>query len=529
MKKHVLTLVVGLVLAIIAFQPAQAQNRYVDDIFAEVIRTDTVPYGQNISILTGAPDTIPLICDIYEPVGDTASERYVVLIASTGNFLPKLFNGGPFGTIKDSSTVELATRLAKKGYVAVPFYYRQGWDATNPDVTTQTQTLLQATYRGIQDAKTCARWFRMTQAENGNPYRINKDAIGIMGIGTGGYLAYAANFLNDLDTELNLIKFQDPTTGDILVDTTVQGNLDGTVAAPLNIANHVGYSSDFQIAINIGGACGDSSWVNAGESPTISFHCSADPFAPYFLGNVIVPTTGNVVIDNAAGSRLISRIQDRLGNNDIFKDAGFSDDFTTEANTKNDGWEGFFPFILPDTGGTYDCGPGTGTQLPLTPQSSPWYWWDEATFIAEWNGGGFDAATGVPGVIANCDQRANNPDMSKAKALTYIDTLMGYMAPRLNLAFAVSDSVGASTKDLISQNIKLYPNPATDLITLTNSDGSDPIREVSIMDKQGRIIYRRQMNQSGAVKIRRENWSSGLYLLRIETRRGVATKKLLLN
>ncbi|MCI4666840.1 MAG: T9SS type A sorting domain-containing protein [Bacteroidia bacterium] len=521
MVKQLLMTAVACLLAMLTCFNANGQSRYLDEIFTEVTRTDTVVYGQNISILTGSPDTIPLICDIYQPVGDTASDRMVILLASTGNFLPRLFNGGPFGTIKDSANVEIATRLAKRGFVVANFYYRQGWDAANPDIVTQTRTLLQATYRGIQDARTCARWFRMTEDMMSNPYGINPDAIGIMGVGTGGYVAYACGYLNDFNGELNLIKFQDPGTGAPLVDTLAQSNLYGTTNTPLNIANHVGYSSDFQVVINVGGALGDSSWVNPGEAPSISFHCNEDPFAPYNIGNVIVPTTNNVVIDGAAGSFLVSKIQDRLGNNDVFKQ-GYSDAFTTAANARNNGWEGFMPFILPDTGGTYDC---FGTPLPLIPQSSPWYWWDDAQFIADWDGGGFDVAFGVSGVAANCNQRANGPDASKAKANLYIDTLIGYMAPRLERIV----SFVTKNESPIASEISLYPNPASDVITISNSDAGNPITEVTLLDPQGRVIYRSNVGQTNLVRINRQNWARGLYMAQIKTKNGTASKKLLLN
>lgn len=522
MVKHVLNWVALIGLTILATNISIGQTRYVDGIFTDVMVTENVPYAQQISILTGAPDTIPLVCDIYQPMGDTTSNRPVMVIAGTGNFLPRLFNGSPTGTWRDSAQVELALELAKRGYVAISYYYRQGWDALNDNVTAQTQSLLQATYRGIQDSRTLARWLRMTaDTAMGNPYSIEPNMIGIIGMGTGGYLAYAVNFLKDFDTELNQIKFQDPATGNPLVDTTLQSNLFGTTSTLLNIPNHLGYSSEFQVCVNIGGALGDSSWINAGEAPTISFHCTADANAPYNLGNVIVPTTGNVVIPDAAGSYLVSKIQDRLGNNNVFKGLGLTDPYTMRADMVNSGWEGFYPFVLPDTGGTYDC---FGTPLPLQPQGSPWTWWDEQTFIQQWDGGGFDTVFNASGIASNCNQRRSNADMSPMKGRIYVDTMVNYMAPRLYRVFALA----LNNEVPVATNLSVYPNPATDHITIENSDSGNPIKEVAIFDQQGRLLFTRT-GQGNLIRIQRQNWNRGLYIVRIKTQKGIANKKLLLN
>ena len=43
------------------------------------------------------------------------------------------------------------------------------------------------------------------------------------------------------------------------------------------------------MAVNMGGALGDSTWLDAGQAPIVSFHVPTDPFAPYECGIVNVP------------------------------------------------------------------------------------------------------------------------------------------------------------------------------------------------------------------------------------------------
>ena len=125
MKKILQSILV--ITLLIASTQANAQTRYLDDMFSSVIVNSNVTYGTNISILPalqGQPPAVaPLMCDIYEPDGDTETNRPVIILAHTGSFLPPVINGQPTGSKSDSSIVEQCTRWAKKGYVAIAISY----------------------------------------------------------------------------------------------------------------------------------------------------------------------------------------------------------------------------------------------------------------------------------------------------------------------------------------------------------------------------------------------------------------------
>ncbi|MEZ4777237.1 MAG: T9SS type A sorting domain-containing protein [Bacteroidia bacterium] len=503
-----------------------AQQRYLDEMFTDVVRIDSIVYGSNISVFppAGLKD---LIMDVYYPAGDQDTNRALVLLACTGNFLPRPINGGANGTIKDSTVVELAQRLAKRGYVVASFFYRQGWSFTNPSQDIQTATLLQAAYRGIQDARTVARFFREDVAEYGNTYGINPDKIAIGGVGTGGYISMGAVFLDDYE-KVKLPKFTDFTTGIPFVDTTVHGNIWGTNQTQQNVPNHLGYSSEIQFAFNLGGALGDSSWVDPGDAPVVSFHTPQDPNAPYDIGVVIVPTTGNTVIDEAAGSYAVAKLQNKYGNHQIFIDAGLTDPFTVAANTNNYdadlamNLEGLMPFDKPFTPGAYDCGFG-GVQVPKVPEGSPWDWWDQGAFISDW-----DLATGgnpFPGVVMNCNSLASNPDMSATKGRTYIDSVMGYLAPRMVIAMSLYTT--SIENELFDRAVTVFPNPAQNLLTIRNENASNLISEVRLMDVSGRTLQYNSGLRTSEVTISRGNIPSGVYILQIRANKGMTTRKVI--
>ena len=224
---------------------SSAQTRYLDDIFTGVTVTSDVVYATNISILPmlqGLPPApTDLKCDIYEPSGDTDTERPVIILAHTGSFLPPVLNGQATGSRKDSSVVEQCMRWAKKGYVAVAMTNRLGWNPSSTDQNTRTSTLIQAAYRSIQDARSMIRFMRKDEA-NGDTYGIDGSKIVFGGQGTGGYIALGVATL-DTSAKLFLPKFldlSDPTMPVPYVYPPVFGNVWGTDMGYIPITDTAG-------------------------------------------------------------------------------------------------------------------------------------------------------------------------------------------------------------------------------------------------------------------------------------------------
>jgi carboxylesterase type B len=115
---------------------------------------------------------MPQVMDIYTPSGDTESSRPLIVYMHTGNFLPPLLNGSALGTKTDNQAVEICSRFARMGYVVASIDYRLGWNPTAATQAERTYQLINAAYRGVQDARTAVRYFRMNAAEMGNEYGV---------------------------------------------------------------------------------------------------------------------------------------------------------------------------------------------------------------------------------------------------------------------------------------------------------------------------------------------------------------------
>ncbi len=478
-------------------------QRYLSEIFSGVTVTPDVVYGQNLSVITGAPAMSDLKMDIFQPTGDAFAKRPLIILSHTGSFLPPILNGQATGSRKDSTVVEMAKQFARRGYVAVIMSNRLGWNPTSSDQDVRTNTLINAAYRGIQDMRTCVRYFRKNVATMGNTYGIDSSFIVAGGVGTGGYISFGAATLNKA-SELNLVKFTNATTGQPYVIPAVNGNFYGTDSTALCRPNHVGYSSRISMAFNLGGALGDSSWLEAGEPAMVSFHCPGDPFAPYNYGAVIVPTTGDFVV-NVTGSYDAVRRANYLGNNAAMEVmvAGLSDPYTVHANAHNNGNEGMYPVITPAPGAPLSCtGAGANPQIE---QGSPWDWWDEAGYIAAAN------AAGQPGTVVNCLQKRGNPDMSAAKGHTYLDSVMQYLNPRIIGALGI---VGID-KELINNDFQIFPNPTKTEATL-RSISNELITNVMLFDVAGKLVAEESNLHTQEYILKRNNLSSGLYHVKIQ-------------
>jgi hypothetical protein len=498
-----------LLLTLFSASMSAQNNRYFDQIFDNVNITADVTYAVNATVLFSAPppngagQAIPeaLKVDIYEPSTDTEIARPLIIMLHTGNFLPPQVNGGCSGTRKDATDVSMATRLAKMGYVVAVADYRLGWNPVAGLQTERVYTLINAAYRGVQDVNTCVRFFRSTHA-SGNEYGIDPNRITVWGIGTGGYIAAAAATLDTI-TDTYIGKFVTPQ-GPMVLEF-LSGNVEGTnyginpgvpglpfpAGDTLNYPNHVGFSSEFNLAVNLGGALGDTSWIEGGEIPIISFHNPTDPFAPCGTAIVLVPPPINQPVVEVTGSCGFQPILNAVGNQDVMIDANFNDPISIKARSLNGNIEGFYPFLGDD--------------------SSPW---------------GFSASSNPYGLTTDpmCETFA-------ATHSAYLDTIIAYFAPRacavLNLSANCNITVG--TKDISASNVGLsaIPNPTVGDFTL-KTDDQFMMQSIELVDIAGRQCANFQNVNTNQYTVVRNGLAPGVYFARVRFNEGMVIQKIIL-
>jgi len=512
-----------ILLMLTSFLCVQGQSqycRYLEEVFPDVKQTDEITYGVNATILylpvLGQAVPEQLVLDLYEPVGDTLTERPLIIVFHSGNFLPFPQNQSPVGTRKDSSVVEICRRLARSGYVVASADYRLGWNPTTPNPQELTIGLINAAYRGVQDANTCIRYFKKTVAEQDNIYRIDTSRIVLFGDDTGGYLSLNAGALDRYSKIPETPQFCIPTgpgTCFPMVVDYLSGDVEGKVygvntpAVPgfpfppgdtLCYPNHVGYSSSFAASVSLSGAVGDTAWIEPGQPPVIAFHVPSDFTTPYECGTVFIRFGEQLIpVIYVCGSYAVKYKAGIVGNNSSLTPFYYSNvfqiDITDVANDRTDGIEGLMP-LYGDTPTDFN----------------PWDFWDCPS-------------------NPNCENgKDGNPNMSYEKADRYLDTIMDFVRPRLLQTLQLNPGIEEGcilikTEDIITDEIEVnaFPNPSSGEITFT-APADFVIRYLSVFDMKGVLIHSVGAVNESYYTMETDELASGIYLMRLQFDKGIA-------
>jgi hypothetical protein len=278
--------------------------------------------------------------------------------------------------------------------------------------------------------------------------------------------------------------------------------------------NHPGYSSDFNLAVNLGGALGDSSWIDnalQNAQPTLlSFQVPNDPFAPYTSAVLTVPGQDPPLqVVEVQGAYLVQELMEAAGNQNVLLNANdkYLDLQTNQlqafANSPaglKTPKAGLYPFVMPPD--------PDDPQLPIS--SAPWEWTS------------FPGLPPIPGVTAGFECNTD-----KSTAIPYIDTIIRFYAPRACFALGLQGCIDQvlSNKEPIAQNIQLTaaPNPAIDQVIL-RAEAGNTILSVQVIDKTGRQVSMAQSVNNDVYTFRRNNLPAGHYIFKVNFKEGFVTK-----
>ncbi len=247
-----------LMLMLVASQVfAQCGTRYKDMIFPNVTKT------ANVTFSTANSTTLKL--DVYEPTGDTAAMRPLIILAHGGSFY-----GGD--KAQDPSVVTLCNNFAKRGYVTASINYRLG-DAIQMylDSSYAIETVLKA----LSDGKSAIRFFRKDAATT-NTYKINPNIVFVGGNSAGAVLYMHSIFVDSLG-ELT------PSLRNII---NQNGGFEGN-------SGNDGYSSEVNALINLAGGLNVPEFVGPNSKPSVNFQGTVDNTVPY---NCAYPINGAVKV-----------------------------------------------------------------------------------------------------------------------------------------------------------------------------------------------------------------------------------------
>ena len=283
-----------------------ADVRYLDEVFESVQKTEDVVYGN-------APDLpfwfwvesntvdIDLDMDIYQPEGDTLSNRPVIIFVHTGAFFS--------GHNELDDVVDLSISAAKRGYVAVSINYRLGLNFLS------SYSGERAVYRAVQDGGAAIRYLREFPEEFG----INPDQIFMWGTSAGSLLALHLSYLDDNDRP----------------DATYGCGGDPDLGCSICEGNDYVHDPRPNAIVSCWGAIGLLDWIDAEDTvPAIMFHGTADPIIPFNSGFPLL----DIALPIVYGSNLIHDRLDEVGiYNELYAESGLLHEYW---GTVNGNWLG---------------------------------------------------------------------------------------------------------------------------------------------------------------------------------------------
>jgi len=82
-----------------------------------------------------------------------------------------------------------------------------------------------------------------------------------------------------------------------------------------------------------------------------------------------------------------------------------------------------------------------------------------------------------------------------------------------------------NVNEWISSKFNVYPNPATNVVNISNSENM-LVNQVAVYDISGKQLITQTFNTEKEIQVNVENLPSGTFILHLETNQGIAVKKL---
>jgi hypothetical protein len=128
------------------------------------------------------------------------------------------------------------------------------------------------------------------------------------------------------------------------------------------------------------------------------------------------------------------------------------------------------------------------------------------------------------------DPGGNNEEDDVPKKLVLINEKKhdSYTLKFDNINISAQNTVPIVTvgiNEVLSNKFNIFPNPATNVVNITNSDNM-LLQQVTIYNISGKQLSTQTFNNQVEIQLNVENLASGTYMLHLQTNQGTAVKKL---
>jgi acetyl esterase/lipase len=472
-------------------------GRYTNDVFTTVTKTQDIIFGYNTitDYTTNTVNNVTLRLDFYEPTGDVAAKRPLIILAFGGSFI-----GG-----QRSDMDAACTALAKKGYTTATIDYRliqPGTNNSNINLVYSNQTLLaDHVVKTTGDMKAAIRFFKHNAATS-NTLKIDTSKIFIGGFSAGAIVALQTAYIDDINENPSLASVYTANGG-------LEGNTD--LLAPNSLLptyNAKGIAG----VLNIAGGIVDTSLINATNPPVFSAQGDADAIIPYNYGNASFSPI------SLYGSYSIRARANSIGlPNQLFTIAGGNH----ESPVNNP----YFSQVITNATVFFEpliCTTSVILPVELTSFTATS---DNCTAALQWqtaseqNISHFDIEISDDGNSFSKIGTVPAKNNTRGSSYTYqYQKATGTQYFRLKLVDRDGHFTYSSLQKLKLNcaAVQIYPNPAKTFTTIT---GLQPGMLIQLLNAEGRLLWTQKAN-SPLLQIPLSAVANGLYILKVVNKQG---------
>lgn len=473
--------------------------RYISPVF-DSVTVSTVKFGQGERANGNMQE---LYMDIYEPYGDTLSNRPVAVFAFGGAFVT--------GGRDDWYVVLVCEHLARAGYVVASIDYRIYDDAGELAAEVASGLLTGVPYhmriffRPMQDMRAAVQYLKADYSELGNNYNIDTSKILLGGASSGAITALMVAYC-DKESELAELGAGNISPIDAL------GGFSSTTGL------YPAYNWNSLAVFQVSGAILNPAWIEPGDIPVISAHGNADDIVPYKAGALAGITLGffnmygSYLVDSAARANdVCSYLYTMEGKNHPSEDFGieYIKSVVYRLMLRMHSVINARSFCCP-----LSVTVAADDTVRYNPSSGAF---DVTATVANDNGNAQVQWCGIPCLAASAGETITlQPDT----ALYYLACLAHEGACQdasLNMMKAI-DSTAVSVRAItVSENdFTLFPHPAADAFTLRMEHAARDGMQLTIHDITGRVALTRMLaaNLTSTV-IDAHTLETGNYIVRL--------------
>lgn len=222
--------------------------------------TPTYSVDETLGITFGNSTTIggnnaDLLLDFFEPSGDLAASRPLIILAFGGSFISG----------SRDAMHQYCNYYAERGYACATIDYRlyDGPFIPLPDSVIMTEEVVMA----LSDMKAAIRFFKEDAATT-NTYKVDPNYIIVGGISAGGIIASHAGMLDSTD----------------IIEPYILPLVDNNGGWSGNSSTNTQYDTDVMCVLNFSGALRSADYIDSTDVPLFSVHDDMDEVVPYAYG-----------------------------------------------------------------------------------------------------------------------------------------------------------------------------------------------------------------------------------------------------